>query len=206
MDVTINLFGIAGVILLAVIAGYFIGRGERKGTAEEAEELPEPCEGTERREHSALRRGRENGRRIPLGRSIASPASGEVHLLGEEGGCGAVIVPEEGKIYAPASGKITRLFPMGNAFVLRMEDNGELLIRVGREPDELCNLCFRPRIVQNEIVNKGKLLMVYDREQLQAAGEDISVTVSLQSGAVGKEVALIQEGRVKAGEELMKIY
>lgn len=232
MDIAINIMWIPFIIVLAVIVGYLIGRYEKKILQkEEAEERggqkedalsgsnrevhAEQAEtafhnGSNQEEgfggHAAVRRHREVGKRIPQGNSIVSPVSGTPRAFYEGGRRGMVILPEDGQLYAPVSGKIIKLYPMGNAFILRMEEGTEVLVRVGSGPDEVYSMCFRPRIVQNEIVNKGKLLLAFDKECLEEAGEDVSVSVSLNEGINGREISCTQKSRVKVGDELMKIY
>lgn len=299
MNVTINIFMILGIIVPAVLVGYFIGRNERKLLREEAEDEGAAgremgssggagweqvggttvwesdggktgrwtdgsgesgrgtVSGTSAREseNSSGKTGRWTGggrgtgreirgsaksrstkrdtdssvyraedremrerepfpdrhhrngeKRISQGITIASPAAGRTEVFYERGRHGVMIEPEEGKIFAPASGKIIKLYPMGNAFVLRMDEQIELYISVGNHPDELCSMYFQPRIVQNEIIHKGKLLLLFDRERLRAAGEDVTVTVSLEDGVNEREIAATMEERVKVGDELIKVY
>lgn len=227
MEVTINGAVMVGIIILAVVIGYLIGRSEHRALAAEEEPTPEkvpvsenmsgseevrerrrPVEAaaTVNRQTQTERRYRGEGKRAHQGKMIASPVTGTVDYYSESGRTGAVIEPEQGQIYAPMSGKIIKLFPMGNAFILRLEDQTELLIRVGRrQPDELCSMYYHSRIVQNEIVNKGKLLLAFDMERLKAAGEELSVIVSPEEGMTLGNVTVTPKGRVKVGEELLWI-
>ena len=41
--------------------------------------------------------------------------------------------PTEGKLYAPADGKITVAFPTGHAYGLRTEDGLDLLMHIGMD-------------------------------------------------------------------------
>lgn len=213
MDVTINIFGIGGIVVLAIVIGYLIGRGEHKTLRQEegaAETIGTQGRAQEGDVHPSDRRRKNEGRRIVLGKSIASPVAGEVSFFCEGGRKGAVIEPEQGMVYAPVSGKITKLYPMGNAFLLRSDERDnpmELLIRVGRQqPDELCSMYYKPCIVQNEIVNKGKLLLMFDKERLQAEGEDVSVLVCLEDGIYEREIEVTRQEKVKIGEEILKTY
>lgn len=210
MDVTINILWVGGSVILSMIIGYFLGRNEHRGLPVE-EESEETVEGQYRVQkanvHLAAKYHKNEGCCIPQGKPIVSPVAGEVHFFCEGGRRGAVIEPEQGMVYAPMSGKITKLFPMGNAFILRSNELGcpkELLIQVGRQhPDELCSMYYRARIVQNEIVNKGKLLLTFDMERLQEAGEELGVTVSLEDALIAGEVTVTQKERVKVGDELL---
>ncbi len=82
-----------------------------------------------------------------------------------------------GKLYAPVDGKIIRIAPMGNRFVLRTKFGMKLSLQVGELTDELQGRFFRPRVVNNEIVGRGKLLLEYDMERLVGEGIRTEVTV-----------------------------
>lgn len=209
MDMLVSALGLLGVIVLAIMIGFALGRRERRLLWQEEETEQTEQEGGEAKASDPLsdsRRHKNNERRIIPGKSIASPVDGEVSFFCEDGRKGAVIDPEQGKVYAPASGKIIKLYPMGTAFLLRTDDGMEILIRVGRrQPDELCSMYYSPRIVQNEIINKGKLLLTFDKESLLAAGEDVSVTVSIEDIQNGGDIVLTQKEHVKVGEELMRV-
>ena len=182
MNITLNLFVLFGIVLLFCAAGFAMGRYEKK-----------PCPG-------------EREKIIVQGKVVGSPVSGELQEPEEGHQSEAVIIPDEGVVYAPASGKIVRLFPMGNAFVLQLEEQIEISIRVGGYPDELNGRYFCPRIIQNEIVNKGKKLLIFDRAGLQAAGERVDVTVGVENSSAEKTVEVVSQGRIRVGQELIKVY
>lgn len=142
-------------------------------------------------------------KRIPLGWAIASPISGQVKFLHEGTMRGALISPEQEIVYAPASGKITRLYPTGNAMRLRTEWGIELLIRAGVDTGELEGRYYRPRVVQNEVVNKGKPLLEFDVEGIRGEGYDPAVMISVEEAADYRDVTVCQGCRVKVGEDLM---
>ena len=112
-------------------------------------------------------------------------------------------MPEQGQLYAPAAGKIIRLYPLGNRMLLRTDSGVELLLQVGGNLDELCGSYFRPRVMQNEIVNKGKLLLEYDREGLLSEGADTGVSISVESADKLQDITVTGKERIKAGEELL---
>ncbi len=149
--------------------------------------------------------GRKRTAEYMPGRSIASPVEGAVFSLDEEGGLGAVIDPVQGRIYAPVSGRIIRVYPTGNAFLLRTKDRMDILIGVGRSHDEMHSRYYLSRVLQGEIVEKGQLLLVFDREGLQAEGADTEVYVRVESEDAGDAMDLTNRSRVCVGEELLQI-
>lgn len=177
------------------------GRGKARGVRDSEDDREGRGKGIYR-EHGRKRHpGRE--KKIPLGWAIGSPVSGHVSTFYEGNRRGALLLPDQGRIFAPASGKIIRLYPMGNRMLLRTDSGVELLIQVGGDPDELCGMYFRPRVVQNEIVNKGKLLLEYDREKLAAEGADTGVSISVEEADNLRDITVTGVERVKAGEELL---
>lgn len=137
--------------------------------------------------------------------TVGSPVSGWVTSCREGEHPVVVIQPEEDKLYAPAAGKITRLFPMGNAFLFRTEFGTEVYLQVGNVGDDLLGRYFRPRVVQNEIVGKGKLLLEFDSQRLVAEGISPAVTVSVESQSYDNSVRAVAAEQVRAGEEILLV-
>lgn len=94
---------------------------------------------------------------------------------------------------------------MGNAFLFTTEFGAELYIQAGEVNDELMVRHYRPRILQNEVVGKGKLLLEFDRMGLEAEGASTEVSVSVESCAHGGDVRMTVGGRVKTGEEILQV-
>ena len=149
--------------------------------------------------------GMPGEKRISLGWTVGSPVAGEVCYLREGTGRGARIVPEQGMVYAPAAGKITKLYPTGNAMRLRTDYGIELLIQAGIDTEELEGRYYRSRIVQNEVVNKGKLLLEFDIDGIKEEGYDPSVVITVVEAKDYGDVIVCDTPRVKAGEDLMRV-
>lgn len=137
--------------------------------------------------------------------TVGSPVSGWVTSCREGEHPVVVIQPEEDRLYAPAAGKITRLYPMGNAFLFRTEFGTEVHIQVGNVGDDLLGRYFRPRVVQNEIVGKGKLLLEFDSQRLVAEGISPAVTVSIESQSYDNSVRAVAAEQVRAGEDILLV-
>ena len=149
--------------------------------------------------------GREQQTAKGLGRVVGSPVTGLV-VSYKEGEHPAVrLSPLEDRLYAPANGKVIKIFPMGNAFLFRTEFGTELYIQAGDVKDDLLGRYFRSRVVQNEIVNKGKLLLEFDRMGLKAEGASFAVTVSVENHTYGSNVTMTAKEQVRPGEEIMRV-
>ncbi len=209
---TMQIYSMVSTAILAAMAGFWAGRilvwRAASGGQEEAQGQQEGRQNTgeqNSRGHKPSSRGASAHRAVFSGRSIGSPVSGMVSMLGEGSYNGALISPVQGCVYAPASGKITRLFPTGNAFILRTETGVELKISVGGGQNEMYSRYYRPRVLQNEVVNKGKLLLEFDKEGLMAEGVDTEVSVCVEAAGIDSDVAVTARGQIKAGEELLRV-
>ena len=156
------------------------------------------------------RAGRLHGRRTPqipeeISWMVGSPVAGYVASYQDGDRPGVMICPGEDKLYAPVAGKIIRLFPMGNAFLFRTEFGAELYIQAGEVRDDLLGRYFRPRVLQNEIVSKGKLLLEFDRQGLGMEGASAMVMLRVENRAYGSRVFLAAEEKVQPGGDLLKV-
>lgn len=203
MEIVVTVWNSAVCFLAGLLFGRF---GWRKTPETEQKRHPgteERIQG-ERREHTEAS-FLSGEKRIVLGCSIGSPASGEVSCLQEGNRQVLRIVPEEGKVYSPAAGKIIRLFPTGNAMLLRLENGIVLSIRAGVATEALEGQYYRSRIVQNEIVGKGKLLLEYDIDRIREEGFDPAILLELEEAGVHRELCVNCAEYVKAGEDVLQI-
>lgn len=140
-----------------------------------------------------------SGRSIPL-EDVADPTfSGKV--LGD----GMAVIPSEGKLYAPADGKIENLMDTGHALGLTTKGLGaEILIHVGRDTVSLGGKHFTLHCSEGEQVKKGQLLLEFDREALLALGFDLTTPVIVCNGdEFTMETA--KPGEIAPGETLLTL-
>lgn len=211
-------FVLTAVTGAALTAGFCMGRisNGNRDWEDTGEDVPEDGVREEgRKAGSASRRHeaeKERGIRPMDGREegcgfgfVGSPVSGEI-LDRREGERPAIaIYPDEDRLYAPANGKVIKIFPLGNQFLLSAESGQEFLIRAGDSQDELMGKYFRPRILQNEIVGKGKLLLEFDRRGLEAEGVSAKVQISVETGSCDSSVLPEAGERIRTGEEIFRV-
>ena len=191
-------------MMAALVAGFMVGRISMYGRMEASEE-PEEEETVQEKKrfgwHGRGRRTEEQGQFW----SVGSPVSGVV--VGQQDGehPTLIIYPDSDRLYAPAGGKITRLFPMGNSFLFTTEFGTELYIQAGDINDDLLACHYRPRIVQNEVVSKGKLLLEFDRKGLERDGASAEVAVCVEGCFYGGSVRMTAGEHVKSGEEILQV-
>ena len=198
MDVTLNIWGLAAVIIISMLIGYWAGRlGPERDSADE-EESP-----SDMGRKARVNPENQGMKRIPLGWAIGSPVAGEVSFFYEGSKRGVTIRPEQEMLYSPAPGKITRLYPGGRALRLQTDYGVELLIQAGLGTDELEGRYFRPRVIRNEIVGKGKLLLEFDKKGIEDEGCDCSILMSVEDAENYSAISVTDAQKVKTGEDLI---
>lgn len=192
-----NIWWLTAIAAAAVLAGFCMGRVTARDGGETEDDGQEKQPGG--------KRAREKQGGGSYAGSVGSPVSGQVENMQEGERARVIIRPAEDKIYAPAGGKVTKLFPMGNALLFHTEFGAELYIQAGDSGDELLGKYFRPRVVQNEIVGKGKLLLEFDRRGLEAEGASSQVAVAVEAGTCENDVCAFSGEYVRTGEEILRV-
>ena len=92
-------------------------------------------------------------------------------------GDGIAVVPSVGKVYAPASGRVSMLFPTYHAIGLILTDGVEVLIHIGIDTVEMDGEGFKSYVHVGDVVEEGTLLIEFDVEKIQNAGYETDVMV-----------------------------
>ncbi len=151
-------------------------------------------------------------KKLPEKQTIYSPLTGTVIPLTKvkdpvfssgSMGDGIAVIPTEGKLYAPASGKITTLFPTGHALGITTEEGAEILLHIGMDTVELQGKYFYAHVVQNEVVAKGKLLVEFNIEKIKAAGYDITTPIIITNTEGYEKMDSVQKEKVRTGDEIL---
>lgn len=223
MGITLNIWVFSGIIGTAYLLGYLMSRTTRRLLVTEPAEEVKPAdremptrilsreetggEITEERPDTIRRRYHSSSHKEsqvkPAGWPIASPVAGRVEVLNSQGHRGVLFTPEEDRVYAPAGGKIIRLYPRGNEFLLRTDAGVILRVQAGERDEEMTEDYFRPRIVQNEFVGKGKLLLEYDREALARDGYDTHVSMTVEEDTGNYDISVTGSMWVKSGQDCL---
>lgn len=125
----------------------------------------------------------------------------EVFSAGVLGICCGV-EPEEGKIYAPADGKIIQLADTLHA--IGIEAGGiEILIHVGVDTVDMNGDGFVNLVVLGQTVKKGDLLLTMDLDKIRAAGHAATVIMAVTNTDDFAGVELAASGAVQPGDEIL---
>lgn len=146
--------------------------------------------------------------------TILSPIKGEVKPIEESSdaafasgalGKGVVILPEEGKVYAPVTGTVTVLFPSLHAIGIMSDAGVELLIHIGINTVQLNGEGFTAHIKQGDQIKQGQLLVEFDMNKIKEAGYSLETPVLVTNYADLKEVKNTNASSVQLQETLIEV-
>lgn len=92
-------------------------------------------------------------------------------------GKGVCIVPNEGKVFSPCSGKVTVIFPTGHAIGIKSDDGAEILIHIGTDLYDKKELLFKKYVSQGDIVKRGQLLVSFDLNKMKEKKLNVDTAV-----------------------------
>lgn len=145
---------------------------------------------------------------------LVSPLEGKVVPLAEVPdqvfasgvlGKGVAVEPSVGKLFAPADGTITTLFPTGHAVGLTTTDGAEILMHIGMDTVSLDVEGFEAAIKQGDTVKKGDLLVSFDIEKIKAAGLPVITPVVVTNTNEYLDVLDMEQTDVLPGEDFLTI-
>ena len=123
-------------------------------------------------------------------------------------GAGTAVEPTEGKLYAPADGKITVAFPTGHAYGLRTEDGLDLLMHIGMDTVELDGKHFEPKVAKGDTVKRGDVIAEFDIPAIKAAGYPLAtpmVITNAKKAAASVEDVQASGASVTSADSLLKV-
>lgn len=165
-------------------------------------------------ESGAANASKESAETMVQQLQLASPIKGKVLKLEQlkdaafaSGvlGKGVGILPEEGKVFAPADGVISALFPTLHAIGMETDDGVELLIHIGLDTVQLGGEGFEAKIAQGDRVTKGQLLVTFDQAFIEGKGYCMETPILVTNTDKFLDVVECGQAQVNAGDELLKI-
>lgn len=113
---------------------------------------------------------------------LCAPVSGTVKALSDVPdktfaekvlGDGAAIIPEEGKIYAPADGTVANIMDSKHGIMFVTDNGAEVLIHIGLDTVNLKGKYFKSYVSDGDKVKKGTLLVEFDLEAIKGEGYNL---------------------------------
>ncbi len=193
--------------VIAFVASFIWGKRVEAGNAEEAEAPAATAAAP------AAAVASEVGESVEIGSHMV----GSVVLLADVKdptfssgalGAGTAVEPTEGKLYAPADGKITVAFPTGHAYGLRTEDGLDLLMHIGMDTVELDGKHFEPKVAKGDTVKRGDIIAEFDIPAIKAAGYPLAtpmVITNAKKAAASVEDIQASGASVTSVDSLLKV-
>jgi len=120
-------------------------------------------------------------------------------------GKGVVIIPSDGKVYAPVSGTVTVLFPSLHAIGITSDSGVELLIHIGINTVQLDGKGYTAHIKQGDHVKCGQLLVEFDMDYITSEGYSLETPVLVTNYNDLKEIKITDKTNSSLKEELLHI-
>lgn len=116
--------------------------------------------------------------------------------------CG--IDPEEGKVYAPVSGKISQVADTLHA--VGIEAGGmDILIHVGVDTVDMNGKGFAAMVKEGQQVKKGDLLLTMDLGMIREAGHPATVILAVTNSGDFSSVEETASGKVAPGMDVLVV-
>ena len=137
------------------------------------------------------------------GRAVALSEVNDPTFAEEMLGKGAAVIPEDGKICAPADGEIGMVFDTLHAVSMTTDFGAEILIHIGLDTVKMKGEGFTGHVKAGDHVKKGDLLLEVDLEKVKAAGCDTITPVIVCNTPDYSSVENVGKGAVNAGDDLI---
>ena len=119
-------------------------------------------------------------------------------------GQGAAIDPMDGKVVAPADGKVSTLFDSHHAVGLTLDNGMELFIHIGMNTVELGGEGFDAYVKEGDRVSRGDTLITFDIQTLKNKGYSVISPVIITNAEDFKEIRRTADGGINYYEELLE--
>lgn len=139
------------------------------------------------------------GKAVPVSQ-VNDPTFAE-EILGK----GVAIIPEDGKICAPAAGEIAMVFDTLHAFSMTTREGVELLVHIGLETVSLKGKGFKAHVKAGDKVDKGDLVITADLDLIKGEGLDTIIPVIVCNTEEFKAVESLAGKDVSVGDDVLKI-
>lgn len=188
------IIAVATAFLLGFLITYFVIYSPKNKTSNEV------VKKVHENENTAILGSPVAGELIPL-KDISDKAfcSG---LLGK----GIGVYPSNGKVYAPADGVVTSLFPSNHALGLTFNNGVEMLVHIGMDTVNLKGKYFESFVKQGDSIKKGQLLLSFDIDNIEKSGYSLETPIVISNSSEFSSIEIKQENKnIKKFDDLIKI-
>lgn len=146
--------------------------------------------------------------------TLYSPVNGEVVGIEEVAdpvfsqkmmGDGFGVVPTDGNIYSPASGKVVSVFPTQHAVGLELDNGIEVLVHIGIDTVELEGGPFTTTVKEGDQVTKDTPISTVDLKGLEDAGKDSTVIIVFTNMDQVDSFNLSSTGQASVGSQIGEV-
>ena len=146
--------------------------------------------------------------------SLAAHVSGSIVPLSEVEdeafssgtlGEGIAVLPSEGKLYAPCSGKVTAITDTRHAVSILSDEGGEILLHIGIDTVKLSGKYFSAHVKEGQSVRRGELLISFVLDKIKAAGYKIVTPMVICNTEECGAIRIVASGEIKAGERIIEV-
>ena len=120
-------------------------------------------------------------------------------------GDGAVVTPEDAIVRAPEDGEVCFVFDTKHAIGFMTESGVSLLIHVGIDTVKLDGKGFECFVENGQAVRKGEPMLKLDLDYLRENAPSVASPVLCTELEDNQKIRLLNEGEIKAGDELFAI-
>ena len=103
------------------------------------------------------------------------------------------------------SGVVTVLFPTLHAIGIQSEDGVELLIHIGLDTVQLQGKGFEAHISQGDRVEKGQLLVTFDKAYIEGEGYCLETPVLITNSDSFLDIVETAQNEIVPGENLLTV-
>ena len=119
-------------------------------------------------------------------------------------GQGAAIDPMDGKVVAPADGKVSTLFDSHHAVGLTLDNGMELFVHIGMNTVELGGEGFDAFVKEGDRVKRGDTLITFDIQNLKNKGYSVISPVIITNSEKYKDIHRTTDGGINYFDELLE--
>ena len=145
---------------------------------------------------------------------ISSPVNGMAADLSETPddafagrmmGDGAMVIPEDGMVFAPENGEVCFIFNTKHAIGFQTESGITMLLHIGIDTVKLDGKGFEPLVKEGDKVKKGDPMMKVDMDYVKANAPSLATPVLCTELEDHQKIRLLKTGAIKKGEPLFAI-